>query len=114
MKFVAAGLTALAITAGLGGCAGGYYGGDVGYGYGGPVAMSDCGGYYDGYYGPVDDGCWGSDGAFWYHGAGYGWRRDGGGHFDHAQRDGFHEFHGRGPGAGHFFRGGPRSGGHHA
>jgi hypothetical protein len=106
MKILAASLATMALSIALSGCAGGYVGGD----FGGPVAMADCGGYYDGFYGPVDDGCWGSDGAFWYHSADYGWRRDEGRHFDHVRRDGAREFHGRGPGEGHAFREARRGG----
>ncbi len=47
----------------LGACVGeGYYGGRDGYGYAGPVAYD---GYYDDFYGPVYDGYWGTDGAFY-------------------------------------------------
>jgi hypothetical protein len=106
---------AAAATALLAGCAGMYGGGDVGYGfgYGGPVALSDCGGYYDDFYGPVDDGCWGNDGAYWYHGGDQRWHRDTGGHFGHTAMNNAHEFHGKGPGAGHHFGGKPAGGAAH-
>jgi hypothetical protein len=90
-------------------CGGNYYGGGgVGVGYVGPVALDDCGGFYDDYYGPIDDGCWADDGAFWYrrHGEG-GWRRDGGAHFAHAAAaSNMHEVHPAGPGHGYHFGGG--------
>jgi hypothetical protein len=115
MKFTLALLPLAAAGALLSGCGGMYAGGDVGYGYGprGPVALADCGGYYDGFYGPVDDGCWGNDGAFWYHGGDRQWHRDQGGHFNHQAMNGAREFHGKGPGQGHAFAGGARSGGDH-
>lgn len=100
----------------LAGCGGNYYGGgDVGYV--GPVALDDCGGYYDGFYGPIDDGCWADDGGFWYRGhGGHGWHRDSGGHFAHASGPGMHAIHPHGPGHGFHFGGGGhagRGGGHH-
>ncbi len=72
MKLILA-LAAAAATTFLVGCAGMYGGADVGHGHRGPVALNDCGGYYDGFDGPVDDGCWGNDGAFWRHGGDHGW-----------------------------------------
>lgn len=104
-------LAALAAGALLGACGGNYYGGgDVGYV--GPVALDDCGGWYDDYYGPIDDGCWADDGAFWYRGHGDNhWHRDAGGHFAHAQASPqHHEVHPAGPGHGFHFGGG--GGGH--
>ena len=88
-----------------------YGGGDVGYV--GPVALDDCAGYYDDFYGPFDDGCWADDGAFWYRGHGdHGWRRDGGGHFAHAGGPACTRVHPHGPGAGFHFGGGHGGGGH--
>jgi hypothetical protein len=115
IKFTLAVAGAAATAALLSACAGMYGGGDVGYGHrhDGPVALNDCGGYYDGFYGPVDDGCWGNDGAFWYHGGDNGWHRDTGGHFGHAAMNNAHEFHGKGPGAGHHFGERPTNGGGH-
>jgi hypothetical protein len=106
-----------AMTAGafLSACGGNYYGGgDVGVGYAGPVALDDCGGYYDDFYGPIDDGCWADDGGFWYRGHGdHAWHRDTGGHFAHAGGNGMHDVHPHGPGAGFHFGGGraPHGGG---
>lgn len=57
-------LVCSAALAGLSGCASdGYYGADLGYGYGSPYTYD---GWYDGYYGPIYDGYWGSDGYFYY------------------------------------------------
>lgn len=88
---VVTGLLLAVAAAGLSGCADDTYG--VGYGYGyGPGAGWDYSGYYDGYYGPIYDGYWGDDGAFYYR-----------------NRDDDHHFH-RG-GGGHFFRNAPGGGG---
>ena len=74
-------------------------------GYVGPVALGDCGGFYDDFYGPLDDGCWGDDGGYWYRAHGERrWRRDGGTHFSHNQVASMHEFHPTGPGAGFHFQ----------
>jgi hypothetical protein len=104
---------AVAAGALLAGCGGNYYGGGgVGVGYGGPVALDSCGGYYDDFYGPIDDGCWADDGAFWYRGHGdNGWHRDSGNHFGHAGASGMHEVHPTGPGHGYHFGGGGGHGG---
>jgi hypothetical protein len=100
----------------LAACGGNYYGGgDVGVGYAGPVALDDCGGYYDDYYGPIDDGCWADDGAFWYRGHGdHTWRRGDGDHFTHAAggSGNMHAIHPNGPGRGYHFSGGGHGGGH--
>ena len=100
----------------LAACGGNYYGGgDVGVGYVGPVALDDCGGYYDDYYGAIDDGCWADDGAFWYRGHSDGaWHRDSGNHFAHATASGMHEIHPTGPGHGYHFSGSAHAGGAHA
>jgi hypothetical protein len=95
--------------------------GDYGYGvadYGpGPYSYD---GYYDGYYGPIYDGYWGSDNHFYYrHGAGdRGYVRGDRGHFSRDMPQGgrnFQPLHGTmTPGQGmhmpHFPRGG---GGNH-
>ncbi|HEX4742695.1 MAG TPA: hypothetical protein VH353_15310 [Caulobacteraceae bacterium] len=98
----------------LAACGGNYYGGgDVGVGYAGPVALDDCGGYYDDYYGAIDDGCWADDGGFWYRGHGdRDWHRDSGGHFAHAGGGSMHAIHPTGPGHGFHFGGGHGGGGH--
>lgn len=55
-------LACSALLMGLSGCAtDGYYGADVGWGSPYPYY-----GWYDGYYGPIYDGYWGSDGYFYY------------------------------------------------
>ncbi len=94
-------------------CGGNYYGGGgVGVGYAGPVALDDCGGYYDDFYGPIDDGCWADDGGFWYRGHGdHEWHRDSGNHFGHAGANGMHDIHPQGPGHGFHFGGGAHGGG---
>jgi hypothetical protein len=80
-----------AAIAALGACAEGY-----GYGYGGPVGYA---GYYDDYYGPVYDGYWGGDGAFYYSpGPGRPYARDDRGHFRHDAASGFHGWRGHGHG----------------
>jgi hypothetical protein len=48
----------------LAACADGYYGGGA---YAGSAYAYD--GYYDDYYGPIYDGYWGDDGAFYYRGS---------------------------------------------
>ncbi|HEX7710323.1 MAG TPA: hypothetical protein VF418_05250 [Sphingomonadaceae bacterium] len=56
----------------------GYYGDRYGYDdgyYGSPYDV-----WYDGYYGPIEDGYWGGDGYFWYS-SGRDWRRGDGNHF---------------------------------
>ena len=109
---------------GLSGCA------DDGMGFGGGDAYYTAGpwtydGWYDGFYGPIYDGYWGSDGVFYYRGSdgdrqfhrgsGTHFRHDGPGDTGHFQR-----FEGQGQPmqgmhAPHFPRGGqsPRGGGHH-
>jgi len=58
---------------------------------GGPVYAD---GYYDGYYGPLYDGYWGDDDAFYYSGGpGRPFVRDEGSHFQHRAAAGFHSFH---------------------
>ena len=54
-------LCALATVSTLSACTEGY-GAGVGWGPE-PYAYE---GYYDGYYGPIQDGYWGDDGVFWY------------------------------------------------
>ena len=91
-----------------------------GYGYGGPPGPGPLAfdAYYDGAYGPLEDGYWGSDGGFFYrNGADHRWTRDTGGHFSHEARGGFNgmQFHGGHPDgmpAGGGFRGGGHGGGH--
>ncbi len=95
----------------LWGCAyNGYAGGYGPAGGPGPLALSDCGAYYDDYYGPFDDGCWADDGGFWYRGRDHAYHRDTGGHFSHAMGPRMHAVHGVGPGAGAHFGGGGRRG----
>ena len=75
----------------------GYAGGEVSVGYG-------YDGYYDDYYGPLYDGYWGGDGAFYYRSAeGRPYQRDTGGHFHREQVQGYHHVQGqtRGQGAYH-------------
>jgi predicted small secreted protein len=113
MKTTLALCTAVAVTTLLlGGCA------DHGYAQGvgpGPdpdaLAMADCDGFYDDFYGPFDDGCWGDDGGFWYRGHDGNYHRDHGGHFSHTVGGGMHSVHGIGPGAGAHFGGGGHMGG---
>jgi hypothetical protein len=108
MKITIGLAAAVAATSLLSGCYDQNYGGGPGYGPG-PLALADCGGFYDDFYGPFDDGCWGDDGVFWYRGRDHAFHRDNGGHFRHAGGPGMHEVHGVGPGAGAHFGGG---GGH--
>lgn len=97
----------------LSACGGNYYGGaDVGVGAVGPVALDDCSGFYDDFYGPFDDGCWGNDGYFWYRGGDHGWHRDDARHFSHAAGEHMHPIAGHGPGAGAHFGGGRPGGAH--
>jgi hypothetical protein len=110
-------LIALAATLPLAACAG-YYGGPVGPG----VAYD---GYYDDYYGPINDGYWGDGDVFYYRNHAHGrYVADRSGHFRHDMGapgnpggpgpggpggHGFHPMHGMGPGPG-----GPHGGrGHH-
>ncbi len=108
----------------LAACADGYgYGGGAGYGPG-PYSYD---GYYDGYYGPIYDGYWGSDNNFYYrHGAGdRGYTRGDRGHFSRDMPQGggngghtYQPLHGTmTPGQGmrmpHFPRGGGGGGDHH-
>jgi hypothetical protein len=107
-------VAAVAAGALVAGCGGNYYGGGgVGVGYVGPVALDDCGGYYDDFYGPIDNGCWADDGVFWYQGHGdHAWHRDTSNHFAHAAAaPGMHEVHPAGPGHGYHFGGGAKGGG---
>ena len=63
----------------------------------GDVGASYYDGYYDGAYGPFNDGYWGTDGAFYYSSAdGSAWNRDDAHHFRHDMSDGFTHVHGRG------------------
>jgi hypothetical protein len=75
-----------------------------GPGYGpGPAVAYD--GYYDDYYGPIYDGYWGDDGAFFYRTGAHGhYRRGDGAHFRHdmngfsgGNMGHFHPMHGMGP-----------------
>lgn len=90
----------------LAACAGGYYGGPAGPG---PIAYD---GYYDDYYGQIDDGYWGDGDVFYYRPHGHGrYVPDRAHHFRHDMgggqpMGGFHPMHGMmTPPAGH--------GGHH-
>lgn len=61
---------------------------------GGPGAPIYYDGYYDGYYGPLYDGYWGDDNAFYYSGgAGRPFVRDEGNHFRRSAGPGFNSFH---------------------
>jgi hypothetical protein len=67
---------------------------------------SDYDGFYDDAYGPINDGYWGPDGAFYYsNGPGHPFQRDDAHHVRHDAASGFHTLHGHhsGPagGAGH-------------
>lgn len=77
----------------LAACAGGYYGGAA-YA-GGPYGYS---GYYDDYYGPIYDGYWGDDGAFYYRSGAHDrhYRRGDSSHFSRTEARGanFHSFQG--------------------
>ncbi len=77
----------------LGGCAGGYYGGDLSVGS--PYAYN---GFYDDYYGPIYDGYWGTDGGFYYRRAASdrSYRRGDARHFhrDRAPSEKFHAIQG--------------------
>jgi hypothetical protein len=113
MKMMIGLAAAVAAASLLGGCADDRYAGGPGPGaaYGpGPLALADCGGFYDDFYGPFDDGCWGDDGGFWYRGRDHVYHRDTGGHFSHVAGPGMHAIHGVGPGAGAHFGGGHRAG----
>ena len=98
---------------GLSGCVDDGYGGVDGYYAAGPWSYD---GWYDGFYGPIYDGYWGSDGAFYYRGSegDHAFHRGGGAHFRHDSPGGsnhFQRFQGQGqpmPGmhAPHFPRGG--------
>ncbi|THD56725.1 hypothetical protein [Phenylobacterium sp.] len=60
-------------------------------GHGGLLAYDA---YYDDAYGPIYDGYWGDDDAFYYcDGAGHPFVRDGGSHFRHGPAGGFHGVH---------------------
>lgn len=50
-------------------------------------------GYYDDFYGPVDTGYWGDDGAFMYRGADQQFHRDDAGHFRKDAAQGYHTVH---------------------
>jgi len=87
---IALGLLALC-TVPLAGCADDYaYGGGVAYGPG-PYAYD---GWYDGYYGPIYDGYWGSDNYFYYRrgGGDRAYIRGDGGHFRHDAPGGEHHY----------------------
>ena len=72
--------------------------------------------YYDGAYGPFDDGYWGDDGGFYYaSGPDHHFLRDEGHHFSHVAANGMNGVHFRGgvdhTGAPHFSGGGHAGGG---
>ncbi|EGD60946.1 hypothetical protein Y88_3450 [Novosphingobium nitrogenifigens DSM 19370] len=103
----------------LAACADDYaYGGGVAYGPG-PYAYD---GWYDGYYGPIYDGYWGSDNYFYYRrGAGdRAYMRGDRGHFMHDAPRGPHNYQpfrgsmtpGQGMRMPHFPSGGYNGGGH--
>ncbi|HEY7901381.1 MAG TPA: hypothetical protein VIC25_09370 [Caulobacteraceae bacterium] len=80
----------------LAGCAGSY-GMDYGYGGGfyGPVADTYYDGYYDGYYGPIYDGYWGDNGAFFYRSSDHDrWRRADNAHVRRDAAPGFNHIRG--------------------
>lgn len=75
-----------------------------GYGHHASFAQADyVDGYYDDFYGPVDTGYWGDDGAFMYWGPDRQFHHDDAGHFRRGTTQGFHSFHGHmgHPGGGH-------------
>jgi len=68
---------------------------EVGVGVDVDPGSVDYDGYYDDYYGPVADGYWGTDGAFYYTDAiGHPYRRGDAAHFRHDAAEGFHAMHG--------------------
>jgi len=77
--------TALSLTA----CAD-MYGHHDRYAYG---ANSYADGYYDDFYGPIDTGYWGDDGAFMYRGTDQQFHRDDAGHFRKDSATGYHTMH---------------------
>jgi hypothetical protein len=85
-------LTASAAVVLVAGCAD--YG--MGYGYGpGPVADVEYDGYYDGAYGPIYDGYWGDNGAFFYRNSASGrYRRADAAHVRRDAAPGFNHVHG--------------------
>ncbi|HEY5290170.1 MAG TPA: hypothetical protein VIJ59_09065 [Caulobacteraceae bacterium] len=90
-------LTASAAVVLLAGCADyGHGPGYVGVGYiGGPVADVDYDGYYDGSYGPIYDGYWGDNGAFFYRTSENDhWRRGDTTHFRRDAAPGFNHMQG--------------------
>ncbi|MEO8812348.1 MAG: hypothetical protein ABI376_05490 [Caulobacteraceae bacterium] len=101
--------TLIAVTASaalLTACAGG-----SGYGFNdygpGPVGVVGYTGFYDGYYGSINNGYLGNDGFFYYRSHGdRQWRRDDGRHFRREATQGFHPYRG------HEMRGGDHRGHH--
>lgn len=75
-----------------------------GYGYGGGGLA-----YYDGFYGPFDDGYWRHGGFYYRSEAGRPYVRDEGGHFRRGPAPGFHGM----PGHGGHYSGHPGGGGEH-
>lgn len=61
------------------------------YAYAGDGVYAD--GYYDGFYGTVDTGYWGDDGAFMYRGSDRQFHRDDSGHFRKDQANGYKAVH---------------------
>ncbi len=92
----------------LAGCA--YREGPPGPYAGGPSYYD---GYYDDYYGPVEEGFWGPDGYFYYGDHDHNFHRGEPAHFRRDAAQGFHPFHlaGGRPGGG-AARGGGEGGGH--
>jgi hypothetical protein len=82
------------------GCA--VHGDAVASGVESPYAGYAYDGFYDDFYGPFDDGYWGTDGFFYFSDGHGGFRRDDEHHFRHEGADGFHGIHtahnGFGPG----------------
>jgi hypothetical protein len=83
-------LCAAAAALTLSACATGHGGYGVGYGPG-PGPGYDT--YYDGFYGDINDGYWGPDQAFYYHGPDGHYVRDNGNHFRHQSFSGAHGLH---------------------
>jgi hypothetical protein len=62
------------------------------------VAAGNYDAYYDGAYGPFNDGYWGKDGNFWYttNSSATIWKSDSGQHFQHVPASGFSHVEGSG------------------
>ena len=85
-----AAIAACGLALALAGCASG---GGYAAGYGPGAGPGEFDTYYDGFYGPIDDGYWGPDAGFYYHGSDGRMVRDGGNHFRHQNFSGSHGMH---------------------